>query len=232
MSAESAAAAYPEASAYEEDEATRVHAASLVLRLRGQGISDRAVLRAIESVPRTLFVPENCRDYAYADKALPIACGQTISAPSVVGLMTAALDVCDRHSVLEIGTGSGYQAAVLSRLARRVTTVERFRTLVRAAERRWLALGIRNISAVVADGALGWSRQAPFDRILATASFAAAPVSLIKQLSESGILIAPVGPESGEQRLTLFQRIGPNIATRDLGPARFLPIVRGVAQNL
>jgi protein-L-isoaspartate(D-aspartate) O-methyltransferase len=230
MSAE-AAAAYPEASAYEEDEATRVHAASLVLRLRGQGISDRAVLRAIESVPRTLFVPENCRDYAYADKALPIACGQTISAPSVVGLMTAALDLCDRHSVLELGTGSGYQSAVLARLARRVTTMDRFRTLVRAAEARWQALGIRNISAVVADGTLGWSRQAPFDRILVTAALPGAPAKLISQLTDTGILVAPIGTES-TQRLTLFQRLGHKVGTRDLGAVRFLPAVAGVALNL
>jgi protein-L-isoaspartate(D-aspartate) O-methyltransferase len=225
------AAAYADSAAYEEDEATRVHAASLVLRLRGQGISDRAVLRAIESVPRTLFVPEGCRDYAYADKALPIACGQLISAPSIVGLMTAALDLCDRHSVLEIGTGSGYQSAVLARLARRVTTIDRFRTLMRAAEARWQALGIRNISAVAADGLLGWSRQAPFDRILVTAALAGAPAKLIAQLSDNGILVAPIGGP-GTQRLTLFQRVGHNVGTRDLGAVRFLPAVAGVALNL
>jgi protein-L-isoaspartate(D-aspartate) O-methyltransferase len=134
--------------------------------------------------------------------------------------------------VLEIGTGSGYQTAILARLARRVTTVERFRTLVRAAERRWTALGIRNISAMVADGALGWARQAPFDRILATAAFATPPVKLILQLSDSGVLIAPIGSEEGPQRLTLFQRIGQNVDTRDLGEVRFLAIVPGVALNL
>ncbi|HEX9903890.1 MAG TPA: protein-L-isoaspartate(D-aspartate) O-methyltransferase, partial [Propylenella sp.] len=215
-----------------EDEETQVHAATVVLRLRGLGISDRAVLRAIETVPRALFVPKDWRHHAYSDHALPIDCGQTICAPSVVGLMTVALDVCDRHSVLEIGTGSGYQTAVLARLARRVTTVERFRTLVRAAERRWLALGIRNISAIVADGALGWSRQAPFDRILVTAACPSPPAKLIAQLSDSGVLIAPIGGEPTIQRLTLFQRIGHAFDTRDLGPARFLPIVSGVALNL
>src|SRR5688572_4431509 len=127
--------------AYEEDAAALIPAAALILRLRGLGVADRDVLNAIETVPRTLFVPKPWRAHAYQDRPIPIDCGQTISAPSVVGLMTVALDVSDRHSVLEIGTGSGYQAAVLSRLARRVTTVERFRTLVRAAERRWLALG-------------------------------------------------------------------------------------------
>jgi protein-L-isoaspartate(D-aspartate) O-methyltransferase len=216
----------------DEDEEVRVHAAALILKLRGLGVTDRAVLNAIESVPRTLFVPPEWRERAYSDRPIPIACGQTVTAPVVVGIMTAALDVSDRHSVLEVGTGSGYQSAVLARLARRVTTVERFRTLVRAAERRWLALGIRNISAMVADGALGWTRQAPFDRILVSAAFPTPPVKLIIQLTDSGILVAPIGPGEGPQRLTLFQRIGQHVDTRDIGEARFLPVVSGVAQNL
>lgn len=220
------------AAEFHEDEESRIHAASIILKLRGLGISDRAVLNAIESVPRTLFVPKEWRHQAYADRPLPIDCGQTIAAPSVVATMTAALDLCDRHGVLEIGTGSGYHSAVLGRLARRVTTIERFRTLVRSAERRWIALGIRNISAMVADGRLGWSRQAPFDRILLTAAAPAPPARLIKQLTDSGILVAPIGPENGPQRLTLFQRIGQNVDTRDLGPAHFLPLIAGVAQNL
>lgn len=217
---------------YEEDEDALIPAASLILKLRGLGISDRRVLNAIEMVPRTLFVPKPWRAQAYADRSLPIDCGQSISAPSMVGLMTAALEVSDRHSVLEIGSGSGYHAAVLSRLARRVTTIERFRTLIRSAERRWLALGIRNISAIVADGALGWSRQAPFDRILVTAAPAVPPVRLIGQLTDSGILVAPVGPADGPQRLTVFQRNGPKVDMRDLGAVRLSPIVPGVAQNL
>jgi protein-L-isoaspartate(D-aspartate) O-methyltransferase len=215
-----------------QEEAMRVNAASLVLKLRGLGIADRNVLRAMEIVPRALFVPKPWRKHAYADRALPIDCGQTISPPSVVGLMIAALDVSDRHSVLEIGTGSGYQAAILAHLARRVTTIERFRTLVRAAERRWVGLSLRTISAVVADGIQGWSRQAPFDRILVTAASETPPVKLITQLTESGILVAPIGPADGEQRLTLFQRIGHKFDTRDIGSARFLPLVPGVAQNL
>jgi len=220
------------AAEFYEDEESRVRAASIILKLRGLGISDRAVLKAIESVPRTLFVPKEWRHQAYADRALPIECGQTISAPSVVAMMTAALELSDRHSVLEIGTGSGYHSAVLARLARRVTTIERFRTLLRSAERRWIALGIRNISAMVADGALGWSRQAPFDRILLTAAAPAPPARLIKQLSDSGILVGPIGPDCGPQRLTLFQRIGQKVDTRDLGAVRFLPIIPGVAQTL
>jgi protein-L-isoaspartate(D-aspartate) O-methyltransferase len=216
----------------EEGEEARVQAAAIVLKLRGLGISDRLVLRAIEMVPRSLFVPKEWRHRAYSDHPIPIECGQTISAPFVVAAMTAALDVSDRHSALEIGTGSGYQTAILARLARRVTTIERFRTLVKAAERRWLGLGLRNISAIVGDGALGWSRQAPFDRILVTAACPTPPAKLIAQLTDSGILVAPIGAANGPQRLTLFQRIGHNVDTRDLGPARFLSIVSGVALNL
>lgn len=215
----------------DEDESI-VHAAAIVLKLRGIGIADLSVLRAIESVPRSLFVPHAWRHRAYADHPLPIDCGQMISAPTVVGAMVAALEVSDRHSVLEIGTGSGYQSAVLSRLARRVTTIERFRTLARAAERRWAILNIRNVSGIVGDGTLGWSRQAPFDRVLVNAACAAPPGRLIAQLTDSGILVAPVGTADGPQRLTLFQRIGQSVDTRDLGPARFLSIVPGVALSL
>lgn len=208
----------------------RIRAASLVLHLRSLGIADRAVLNAIETVPRTLFVPEEWRDQAYSDRALPIDCGQTISPPSLVGLMTAALDLSDRHGVLEIGAGSGYHTAILARLARRVTTVERFRTLIKAAEARWQALGIRNISAVAADGLQGWPRQAPFDRILVTAALPVPPARLIAQLSDTGILVAPIGVE--QQRLTLFQRIGQKVDTRHLGLVRLEPVIPGMAQNL
>jgi protein-L-isoaspartate(D-aspartate) O-methyltransferase len=225
MSAEAAAA-------FQEDEETQVHAASIVLKLRGLGMSDRAVLKAVETVPRSLFVPGRWRHHAYSDHELPIDCGQTISAPSVIALMTASLDVSDRHSVLDIGTGSGYQAAILSRLARRVTSIDRFRSLVKAAERRWQVLGIRNVSGIVGDGELGWSRQAPFDRILVSAACAAPPTRLIAQLTDAGILIAPIRGPGRLQRLTLFQRIGKSVDTRDLGPSRFLPLVAGVAQNL
>jgi protein-L-isoaspartate(D-aspartate) O-methyltransferase len=134
--------------------------------------------------------------------------------------------------VLEIGTGSGFQTAVLARLARRVTTIERFRTLLKSAERRWHALGVGNISTVVGDGALGWPRQAPFDRIMLTAAVTEPPVKLIAQLSDSGVLIAPLGEANASQRLILFQRIGKHVDVRDLGAVRFLPLVPGVAQNL
>lgn len=217
---------------YDEDPETQVQAASIVLKLRGLGISDRAVLKAIETVPRSLFVPAEWRRHAYSDHALPIECGQTLSSPSVVALMTASLDVSDRHAVLEIGTGTGYQTAILARLARRVTTIERFRTLSKAAEARFQLLGIRNISAIVGDGLAGWRRQAPFDRILVSAACLEPPVKLITQLTDSGILVAPIGAGEGPQRLTLFQRIGPSVDTRDLGAVRFLPVVPGPARTL
>lgn len=210
----------------------RIQAASLILRLRALGISDRRVLNAIETVPREMFVPAEYADYAYDDRALPISCGQTISAPSIVALMTAQLDVRDRHKVLEIGTGSGYQTAILAKLARRVTTIERYRSLVREAEVRWEAIGLRNISAMAGDGTAGWSRQAPFDRILITAAAEKAPANLVAQLVDGGILIAPLGPADGVQRLTLFAKDGERIETRDLGAVRFVPLVAGVAQNL
>ena len=214
------------------DDAVDVQAAATILKLRGLGISDRALLKAIETVPRSLFVPKEFRHHSYSDHALPIDCGQTICSPSLVARMVAALEVNDRHSVLEIGTGSGYQTAVLARLARRVTSMERFRTLSKQAERHWIALGLRNISAVIADGALGWKRQSPFDRVLVSVAFAAPPARLIAQLGEGGILIAPIGRWDAPQRLTLFRRIGDSFDTRDLGGVRFLPIVTGVALSL
>ncbi len=229
MSAEPALA--PE-SEFQEDEETQVQAAFLVLKLRGMGIADVAVLRAMETVPRSLFVRPEFHRHAYSDHALPIDCGQTIAAPSVVGAMTASLDLADRHAVLEIGTGSGYHTAILAQLSRRVTTIERFRTLSRAAETRFQALGIRNISTLVGDGLQGWRPQAPFDRILVGAACPEPPVRLITQLTDSGILIAPIGEERTPQRLTLFQRIGHNVDTRDLGPCRFSAIVPAPTQNL
>lgn len=215
-----------------KDDETRVRVASLVLRLRSSGVSDRRVLNAIESTPRSLFVPAEWQEMAYEDRALPIECGQTISAPSVVAMMTAALQVNDRHKVLEIGTGSGYQTAILARLARRVTTLERYKTLIQLAESRWAQLGIGNVSAIQSDGTLGWKKQAPFDRIMITAACAEAPSKLVAQLAEEGILIAPIGSSERAQRLTLFQKFGTRVDTRDLGGVRFVPMVAGVAQKL
>ena len=213
-------------------EERRVRVASLLLKLRSFGISDRRVLNAIESVPRELFVPDELAEFAYEDRALPIECGQTISAPSIVATMTAELEINDRHKVLEIGTGSGYQTAILAQLARRVTTLERYKLLLQGAEERWKQLGLSNISAIQADGSLGWKRQAPFDRILVTAACPEAPSKLVAQLTDGGILIAPIGRTEQVQRLTLFQKFGIQVETRDLAGVRFVPLVSGVAHNM
>ena len=154
----------------------------LVMSLRGGGVTDAKVMGALERTPRHLFVPQRFGDQAYDDRALPIDCGQTISQPLIVALMTQALKLDDRCKVLEIGTGSGYQAAVLARLARRVYSVERYRTLSREAEARFEALRLTNIVTKIGDGTLGWAEQAPFDRIILTASAPERPDTILQQL--------------------------------------------------
>src|SRR5271163_2982775 len=178
----------------------------LLMELRRAGIADLRVLGAIEKTPLEKFVPPAFADQAYENVALPIDDGQTISQPYVVALMTEALLVGDRHNVIEIGTGSGYQAAILARLSRRVFTIERHRLLVRAAERRFAALRIGNIVTRFGDGAKGWPEQAPFDRIIATAAAREIPSVLIDQLAPGGILVLPVGAEYHDQRLIRVQR--------------------------
>ena len=168
----------------------------LIMQLRRRGIRDNAVLRAIERVPRELFVDEAFADHAYQDIALPIDCGQTISQPYVVAFMTEQLELDERHKVLEIGTGSGYQAAVLSHLCRRVYTVERWRELQKAAERRFARLGITNVTTIIGDGWLGWPPQAPFDRIIVTAAADEPPPALIDQLKLGGRMIIPLGRDA------------------------------------
>ena len=167
--------------------------ARLILSLRSQGVSDPGVLAALEQTPRELFTPDLFMERAWEDSALPIACGQTISQPFIVGLMTQALTLEPRCRVLEIGTGSGYQTAVLSRLSRLVYTVERYRTLLGEAEQRFKALGLGNVITRFGDGAEGWPEQAPFDRILVTAAAPGEPKALLAQLKPSGVLVAPVG---------------------------------------
>src|SRR5499425_1065567 len=177
------------------------------LALRRRGISDQAVLRAMEEVPREDFVAPGFVENAYADQALPIECGQTISQPFVVAYMTERLEVGPQHRVLEIGTGSGYQAAVLSRLAREVVTVERYRTLADGARKRLAALGYRNVEVRVGDGFAGVPEQGPFDRIIVTAAAEAVPDALVAQLAEGGILLLPLGPHGGTQHLVKLTKI-------------------------
>ena len=165
-----------------------------LLTLRRRGIGDQAVLRAMDEVPRERFVEADFADSAYADQALPIACGQTISQPYVVAYMTEQLGVRPQHRVLEIGTGSGYQAAVLSRLAREVVSVERYRTLAEQARERLAALGYDNVEVIVGDGFAGAPERAPFDRIIVTAAAENVPQALLDQLADGGVMVLPLGP--------------------------------------
>jgi len=215
----------------DEDE-RRVRIADLILRFRRAGITDQAVLQAIESVPRDVFVPAESRAVAYAERALPIDCGQTISAPLIVGMMTAALDIDEGDRVLEIGTGTGYQTAVLARLCRRVYTIDRFRTLIAAAESRFRTLRITNIATLVGDGTKGWPEQSPFDRIIVTAAAEAVPEPLLTQVRVGGVIVAPVGPQDGVQKLLRIERTDTGYEARDLADVRFVPLIPGKAERL
>ncbi len=206
--------------------------ARLILGLRSQGVSDPAVLNALEHTPRELFTPDLFQERAWEDSALPIACGQTISQPFIVGLMTQALTIEPRARVLEIGTGSGYQTAVLSRLARLVYTVERYRTLLREAEARFKKLQLPNIITKFGDGAEGWREQAPFDRILVTAAAPGEPTALLAQLKPSGVLVAPVG-RGPVQTLIRYAGDGQGGFRQEvLCEVRFVPLLEGVAKEL
>jgi protein-L-isoaspartate(D-aspartate) O-methyltransferase len=216
----------------ENPEERRIEIANLLLRLRRNGITDQKVLAAIESVPRDVFVPADSQDNAYSERALPIDCGQTISAPVIVGLMTAALDIGDRDRILEIGTGSGYQTAVLAKLARRVYTIDRFRTLVQAAESRFRTLRISNVTTLVGDGMKGWPEQAPFDKIIVTAAGDRVPDALLRQVRLGGIIVAPVGPHDGIQKLVKMTRTPEGFDETTLADVRFVPLIPGKAAHL
>lgn len=206
-------------------------AGRLILALRRQGVTDARVLGAMEGVDRALFVHEKFLDQAWEDQALPIDCAQTISQPFIVGLMTQALDVQPRHRVLEVGTGSGYQCAVLGRLARYVYSVERYRSLLNEAEERLRALGLDNVITRHGDGGLGWPEQAPFDRIMVTAASATEPTELLKQLKPNGVLVAPVGRTS-VQMLNRYVGQGDGSFRREsLTEVRFVPLVEGTAKE-
>jgi protein-L-isoaspartate(D-aspartate) O-methyltransferase len=201
----------------------------LIMQLRRRGIRDQNVLRAIERVPRDLFVDPAFADHAYQDIALPIECGQTISQPYVVAFMTEKLELDERHKVLEIGTGSGYQAAVLSYLCRRVYTVERWRELQKAAERRFAKLGITNVTTIIGDGWIGWPPQAPFDRIIVTAAAETPPAALVDQLKVGGRMLIPLGETRDTQYLVQIDRTETGLKETSLLPVRFVPLVHGRA---
>ena len=203
----------------------------LLMELRRAGIADARVLGAVEKTPRERFVPPAFADRAYENTALPIDRGQTVSQPYVVALMTEKLEVGERDKVLEIGTGSGYQTAVLARLARRVFTIERHRELLREAERLLDALKLRNLVYRCGDGSKGWPEQLPFDRVIVTAAAAEVPAALADGLAPGGVLVAPVGSERRDQHLLRIRRTADGFATEDLGLVRFVPLVAGLPRQ-
>ena len=203
------------------------------LTLRRRGISDQAVLRAMEEIPREMFVESADRDDAYRDSALGIACGQTISQPFVVAYMTERLQVQKAHRVLEIGTGSGYQAAILSRLCRQVLTIERYRTLADAARVRLKKLGCDNVEVMLGDGFdLAAAVTGTFDRIIVTAAMEQIPEALTDRLESGGVLIAPVGPHHGTQTLVRVTRTDTGFERKELVDVRFVPALPGIAREL
>ena len=199
--------------------------------LRSRGVTDSKVLTAMEKIDRGLFVRGIFSDRAYEDMPLPIACGQTISQPSVVGLMTQALQVNPRDTVLEVGTGSGYQAAILSQLARRVYTVDRYRRLTREASDLFHQLGLANITTIAADGSFGLPEQAPFDRIIVTAAAEDPPGPLLAQLKPGGIMVLPVGQSDAVQSLIKVTRTDRGFDYEELRPVRFVPLVEGLGSE-
>jgi protein-L-isoaspartate(D-aspartate) O-methyltransferase len=215
----------------EDDSNPQEQATRLIEGLRAQGIDDPAVLASIGTTPRDLFTPELFKARSWEDSALPIACGQTISQPYIVGLMTQALKVEPRSRVLEIGTGSGYQTTILSKLARLVYTVERYRTLLSEAQGRFNALSLTNVITRFGDGGAGWPEQAPFDRIMVTAAAAGEPAALLAQLKPSGILVAPVG-KGPVQSLRRYVGDGQGgFKVEALTDVRFVTLLEGVAKE-
>jgi protein-L-isoaspartate(D-aspartate) O-methyltransferase len=203
-----------------------------LLTLRRRGISDQAVMRAMDEVPRAHFIAAEFAGRAFADQALPIDCGQTISQPYVVAYMSEQLALHPHHRVLEVGTGSGYQAAVLSLLAREVVSIERYRTLANQARARLHALGYNNIEIVVGDGFAGVPGRAPYDRIMVTAAAETLPQTLIDQLAGNGVMILPLGPHGGSQHIIKLTKSKTGIARENLIAVRFVPLLPGQAQEL
>ncbi len=202
------------------------------LSLRRRGISDGRVLRAMEEVPRDRFIAADDRAFAWRDSALPIACGQTISQPFVVAYMTEQLQLDSSHRVLELGTGSGYQAAVLAKLARDVLSVERYRALADTARARLESLALHNVEVMLGDGLNLAPNLGTFDRIIVTAAVEVVPPSLIDRLDEGGVLIAPVGPHHGVQTLIRLRKTADTVEQRELVAVRFVPAIAGIAREL
>jgi protein-L-isoaspartate(D-aspartate) O-methyltransferase len=203
----------------------------LLMELRRAGIGDARVLGAIEKIPRERFVPASFEHQAYENVALPIGDGQTVSQPYVVALMTERLELGERHKVLEIGTGSGYQTAVLAWLCRRVYTIERHRELLHDAERRFEELRLRNIVCRFGDGTKGWPEQAPYERVIVTAAAAEVPSILVEGLAAGGVLVAPIGEDHRDRQLVRIRRSDERFSTEELGLVRFVPLVTGLPRR-
>ena len=198
---------------------------TLRAQLAADGRFSENVLNAIHDIPRTVFVPEDFQDRAFENSPLPIGLHQTISQPTVVALMTEALQLDDRQKVLEIGTGSGYQTSILSKLCRRVYSLERHKPLLAKAEERFRQLGLTNVVARFGDGSMGWKEQAPFSRIIVTAAAIDVPEVLLDQLDVGGIMIVPVGLDERTQELLKITKHEDDIVTEELGEVRFVPLI-------
>ena len=205
---------------------------AFILRLRSQGLTDQKVLNAVSTLPRPLFVLPEFAEFAWRDLTLPIQCGQTITPPVLAATIAERLDVEPLHRVLEIGTGSGYLTAVLGRLAKRVLTLDRWRTLITEAEERLRAVTILNVTMMVADGSLGWRQQAPFDRIVTTAAVPEVPSELLDQLALGGRMIVPIGEAGREQQLTMITRNADGFVHVALMSIRAAAMLEGVADRL
>ena len=215
----------------EEADADAERKMQFLYALRSKGVTDKRVLEAMESVDRGPFITGLFSERAYEDMPLPIACGQTISQPSVVGLMTQALEISPRDKVLEIGTGSGYQAAILSKLARRVYTIDRHRRLVHEARAIFQKLDLVNITAITGDGSFGLEEQAPFDRIIVTAAAEDPPGPLLAQLKEGGIMVLPVGQSDAVQHLIRVRKTAAGLEYDEMRSVRFVPLLEGLGKD-
>ena len=204
---------------------THIQKIQLIMKLRSNGIVDTDVLSAIEQVDREVFIPDNFRAQAYEDCALPIAMGQTISQPSVVAHMSSLIEPNDRMRVLEIGTGSGYQAAILSKLFRMVFSIEVRSDLLEGADAIFKKLNINNINTKCANGRLGWSSAAPFDRIIITAAGKSVPQTLIDQLNIGGIIVAPVGDSASGQKIVKIRKLEDSLETEEIASTKFVPLI-------
>ena len=206
--------------------------AAFMLRMRAKGIGDQALFSAIEATPRRAFVPGQWREAAWLNRMLPIACGEAIEGIDLQAQVIAALALEPGHRVLEVGTGSGFTAAVMARLSARVLTLERYRTLVGEAEQRAATLGISNIIVRHADGSNGVAAEGPFDRIVVWASFESLPRNFVDQLASGGVMAAPIGPGDGVQQLARQTKLGSRFEREDMGEVRLQPLAPGVAAAL